>query len=124
AMYSRLLGGAADLADTIGAEKGLEAGQKAVTVGPNGVLQVEHLPLNLGSYGRAYEAAVKVGILAKGGNILSVKNAELRAQYIDNPAGYDQAFKTFKDGVAAQYPSGSVERQAATDQLDQLHAQT
>jgi hypothetical protein len=71
------------------------AGAEAVTRGPDGKIQVEHMPI-FGLAGKAYARAVKFGALAEADGEAERQDIGLREKYRDNPDGYVKAANSYK----------------------------
>jgi hypothetical protein len=83
-----------------------QAGYKAVTRDADGNIQVERAPI-FGKAGDAYAHAVKMGALAAGEGDAKRQDIELREKYRDNPEGYQNAARAYKDATVKQYTAAA-----------------
>jgi len=83
-----------------------QAGFKAVTRDADGNIQVERAPI-FGAAGHAYAHAVKMGALAQGEGDAKRADIEMREKYRDNPEGYQNAARSFKDDTVKQYTAAA-----------------
>jgi hypothetical protein len=82
------------------------AGYEAVTRDADGNIKVDRMPI-FGAAGAAYARAVKVAALAQGEGDAKRADLELREQFRDNPQGYQEAARNFKDKTVQQYQAAA-----------------
>lgn len=88
-------------AETTAKYAGLQAGANAQP-GPNGVIQIPKAPI-IGPASQNYEAAVKMGVLAKGEGQAKDAARQLMLDHIDDPEGYRVASNALRDKTIQLY---------------------
>ena len=95
--------------DTLSADLAKQQGQhdaqEAVTRGPDGSLNVVQKPpaIMLGSAARAYTQAVDAGTIPFVNQINAQKLTEIRAQFANDPAGFNKAASAYADSLKTKW---------------------
>ena len=117
AMFARAMDNAVDIVKPIAIEQAEARGAEAVTIGPDGTPQITEM-VTLGALGEAMKRGARAKLFADIQTTAAEKYLELRQQYQDDPARFNEVAKTYnREIVNREEP---VLRSAISTALDRL----
>ncbi|QRG10177.1 transglycosylase SLT domain-containing protein (plasmid) [Xanthobacter dioxanivorans] len=117
AMFARAMDNAVDIVKPIAIEQAEARGAEAVTIGPDGTPQITEM-VTLGALGEAMKRGARAKVFADIQTTAAEKYLELRQQYQDDPARFNEVAKTYnREIVNREEP---VLRSAISTALDRL----
>ena len=117
AMFARAMDNTVDIVKPIAIEQAEARGAEAVTIGPDGTPQITEM-VTLGALGEAMKRGARAKVFADIQTTAAEKYLELRQQYQDDPARFNEVAKTYnREIVNREEP---VLRSAISTALDRL----